>query len=307
MTHLNNIASEKPLVSVIINCFNGEKYLREALDSVITQTYKNWEIIFWDNQSTDKSAEIFKSYKDSRLKYYCASSHANILYEARNYALQKANGDFIAFLDVDDWWLPNKLEKQIPLFDDSDVGVVYGNEWRLFEKKNKKVIYRKKILPTGMILDELLCDYVIGSPTYVIRKKSLDSLEYHFNKHFHIIGDFDLNTRLAAKWKINCVQDPVAVARIHGQNESLLNKDKEIDELKIWYDEMKINPIFSSKSGLNQIPLQISYLETMESILRNGFRKNFFKVITYPFCFKKLKLIIALLLPKFVIKKIKNY
>ena len=149
MTHLNNIASEKPLVSVIINCFNGEKYLREALDSVITQTYKNWEIIFWDNQSTDKSAEIFKSYKDSRLKYYCASSHANILYEARNYALQKANGDFIAFLDVDDWWLPNKLEKQIPLFDDPDVGLVYGNLWRLFEKKNKK-----KFMSKGDLIDE---------------------------------------------------------------------------------------------------------------------------------------------------------
>ena len=132
LTHLNNIASEKPLVSVIINCFNGEKYLREALDSIITQTYNNWEIIFWDNQSTDKSAEIFKSFKDSRLKYYCASSHADILYEARNYALKKTNGDFIAFLDVDDWWLPNKLEKQIPLFDDPDVGLVYGNVWRFF-------------------------------------------------------------------------------------------------------------------------------------------------------------------------------
>ena len=137
MALLNNIESEKPLVSVIINCFNGEKYLREALDSVVTQTYKNWEIIFWDNQSTDKSAEIFKSYKDSRLKYYCASSHADILYEARNYALKKTNGDFIAFLDVDDWWLPNKLEKQIPLFSDPEVGVVYGNFYNFYEKQNK--------------------------------------------------------------------------------------------------------------------------------------------------------------------------
>ena len=175
------------------------------------------------------------------------------------------------------------------------------------KKKNKKEIYKKKVLPTGLILDELLHDYVIGSPTYVIRKKSLDSLEYHFNKHFHIIGDFDLNIRLAAKWKFNCVQDPVAIARIHGQNESLLNKNKEIDELKIWYDEMKINPIFSSKSGLNQIPLKILYLETMQAISVDGFKKNFIKVLKYPFCFNKIKLIIALLLPKFVIKKIKNY
>ena len=55
--------NNQPLVSVIMNCFNGEKYLREAIDSVIAQTYTNWEIIFWDNQSVDRSAEIFKSYK----------------------------------------------------------------------------------------------------------------------------------------------------------------------------------------------------------------------------------------------------
>ena len=298
---------EQPLVSIIINCFNGEKYLREALNSVTMQTYKNWEIIFWDNQSTDKSAEIFKSYQDSRLKYYLATSHAEILYKARNYALKKTTGDFIAFLDVDDWWLPNKLEQQIPLFDDPKVGLVYGNLWWFFEKKKKKKIIKKKTLPTGMILDELLHENVIGSPTYVIRKQSLESLKYIFNDHFHIIGDYDLYVRLAAKWKFNCVQSPVAYARIHEKNESLLNKDKEIQEMKIWYVEMKKDHIISSQKGLNKIPLQISYLETMESILRDGFRKNFFKVITYPFCSKKLKLIIALLLPKFVLKKIRTY
>ena len=298
---------KQPLVSIIMNCFNGEKYLKDAVDSVISQTYKNWEIIFWDNQSNDKSAKIFKDYKDDRLKYYCADSHIEILYKARNYALKKANGEFIAFLDVDDWWLPEKLEKQIPLFDDPEVGLVYGNVWLFFEKKNKKKIYKKRNLPIGKILNELLNDYVIGSPTYVVRKKSLESLEYCFNDDFHIIGDFDINIRLAAKWKINCVQDPVATARIHGQNVSLLNKNKEIDELKIWYNKMKINPTFSPKSGLNQISLKILYLEIMQAISVDGFKKNFIKVIKYPFCFNKIKLIIALLSPKLVIKKIKNY
>ena len=60
----------KPLISIIINCFNGEKYLEEALTSAINQSYKNWEIIFWDNQSTDASAKIYKNYKDERFKYY---------------------------------------------------------------------------------------------------------------------------------------------------------------------------------------------------------------------------------------------
>ena len=158
-----------------------------------------------------------------------------------------------------------------------------------------------------MILEELLHENVIGSPTYVIRKRALESLEYHFNDHFHIIGDYDLYVRLAIKWKFNCVQVPVAFARIHGQNESLLNRNKEINEMKVWYNEVKQNPIFSSLSGLNQIPLRISYLEIMQIILKDKFIKSFSMVIKYPFCFNKIKLLIALLLPKFVLKKIKNY
>ena len=95
--------SENPIVSIIMNCYNGEKYLREALVSILAQTYKNWELIFWDNQSTDKSVEIFKSYADERLKYFYAPTHT-LLYEARNYAIEKASGEFYAFIDVDDWW-----------------------------------------------------------------------------------------------------------------------------------------------------------------------------------------------------------
>ena len=246
---------KQPLVSIIINCFNGEEYLREALESVISQTYKNWEIIFWDNQSNDKSAKIFKDYKDGRLKYYLAASHIEILYKARNYALKKANGEFIAFLDVDDWWLPEKLEKQIPLFDDPNVGLVYGNVWLFFEKKNKKKIYKKRNLPIGKILNELLNDYVIGSPTYVIRKKSLESLEYCFNDDFHIIGDFDINMRLAVKWKVQCVQSAVAFARIHDKNLSLLHREKEIHELKTWFKLMKNDQLISSQNNFNKVML----------------------------------------------------
>jgi len=299
--------SKEPLVSIIINCFNGEKYLRYAIDSVISQTYKNWEIIFWDNQSNDKSAEIFKDYKDDRLKYYRAPSHIEILYKARNCALKKANGEFIAFLDVDDWWLPEKLEKQIPLFDDQEVGVVYGNVWIFFEKKNKKKIYKKGNLPTGRILNELLNDYVIGSQTYVIRKKSLENLEYCFNDGFHIIGDFDINIRLSTKWRIDCIQSPVAFVRRHDKNVSLLNREKEIYELKVWFEQMKNNQLISSQNNFNNVFLMSYYLETMQSIINKGFAKSFSMVAKYPFCFNKVKLILALLLPNLILRKIKNY
>ncbi len=299
--------SDQPLVSIIINCFNGEKYIRKALDSVLAQTYKNWEIIFWDNQSKDKSLEIFKSYDDKRFKYFYAESHSPILYKARNYALEKAKGQFLAFLDVDDWWLPEKLEKQIPLFQNSKVGVVYGNCWMFLEKKNKKIIYRKRNLPTGMILNDLLDDYLIGSPTYVIRKKYLDDLKYRFNDEFHIIGDFDLNIRLASIYEFDCVQSPVANIRVHEKNESLLNRNKEISELKTWYNEMQGNSNISSQKEFSKIPLITSYLETMQLILDNKLKESILMVIKHPFSLNKIKLIIALLLPNFILKKIKNY
>ena len=147
----------------------------------------------------------------------------------------------------------------------------------------------------------------IGSPTYVIRRKSLKSLEYYFDDQFHIIGDYDLYIRLAAKWKFDCIQAPVAYARIHGKNESILNKNKEIPEMKIWYNKMKNEKVITSEKELNKIHLQISYLETMEAILKNEFRDSLPMVIRYPFCFNKIKLIIALFLPNFVIQKMKDY
>ena len=136
-----NILKEEPLVSIIMNCFNGEHYLDDALKSVLDQTYKNWELIFWDNKSADNSRNVFKKFNDSHFKYFLSEKHTT-LYEARNSAIQKAQGEFLAFLDTDDIWLKDKLKKQIPLFEDNSVGLVYGNFW-LFNKSN--IIRKKRI------------------------------------------------------------------------------------------------------------------------------------------------------------------
>ena len=299
--------TNEPLVSIIINCFNGEQYLKKCIDSVISQTYQNWEIIFWDNKSSDRSAQIFKSYKDKRFNYYLADKHSSILYQARNYALEKANGEFIAFLDADDWWLPIKLSKQIILFNDLKVGLVYGNIWRYFEKNNKKIILKKNNLPQGLILGNLLNDYVIRLSSMVIRKSYLNKLDYKFNNNFHIIGDFDLNVRIAAIYKVACVQQPIAFLRYHDKNESLINKDKEIQELKIWRDEMKKNQIISSNIQFRNISIKISYLEAIKAILERQFKKSVIIVIQQPFSFSKIKLILALILPNYILKKMVNY
>ena len=94
---------KKPLISILMNCFNGEKYLEEALNSVFQQTYENWELIFWDNNSNDKSKQIISSFKDKRIRIFTSLVHTN-LGEARKEAYKKVQGDYLAFLDVDDIW-----------------------------------------------------------------------------------------------------------------------------------------------------------------------------------------------------------
>jgi glycosyltransferase involved in cell wall biosynthesis len=150
----------RPLISVIMNCYNGEIYLRDSIKSILNQSYQNFEIIFWDNQSTDKSATIYKSFKDKRLKYYYAPKHSS-LYEARNFAIRKSKGQYIAFLDTDDLWTKNKLNLQVEKFKDKKIGVVYSNYYILNQFTGLKKIFYKKKLPEGMIYKQLLKNYFI--------------------------------------------------------------------------------------------------------------------------------------------------
>ena len=98
-----------------MNCFNGEKYLYKSISSVIGQSYKNWELIFWDNNSTDNSKKIFDKFNDKRMKYYRSNKYIK-LYKARNEAIKKSTGDYITFIDTDDFWVKKKIEKHIYCF-----------------------------------------------------------------------------------------------------------------------------------------------------------------------------------------------
>ena len=141
---LNFMKKDNPLVSIIMNCHNGEKYLKKSLQSVINQTYKNWELIFWDNRSIDKSKDIVKGFKDKRFKYF-KSKKFNSLYESRNLAIKKSKGRYICFLDTDDWWLKKKLIYQIDVFrKNPKIKFIFSNVYLYFQKKKKKIIFQSK-------------------------------------------------------------------------------------------------------------------------------------------------------------------
>ena len=121
------MVNNTPLVSIIMNCHNGEKYLKDALDSVFIQSYTNWELIFWDNISNDNTEKIVFSYKDSRVRYFKSKIFSSLPI-ARNNALCRANGEFICFLDVDDYWEADKIERQLNGFINSKIGLSYAKD-----------------------------------------------------------------------------------------------------------------------------------------------------------------------------------
>ncbi len=294
--------NKQPLVSIIMNCYNGDTYLRESINSVIEQTFNSWELIFWDNRSEDKSAEVFKSYKDERLKYYYAPKHTT-LYTARNLAIEKAKGMFIAFLDTDDYWIKNKLELQLPLFSDPQVGVVYGNHFIINENLNTKRVFLRGKKHKGFIMEKLLKNYCTSLVTLVIRKSFLNNYRPPFDNRFHIMGDFDLMIRMSAVYKFDCIEKPIAFYRSHGKNESILKKNFQAKELKIWYEKMKNYPnIFNNKNFLN-ISNIIDSTEVVDLILARNYDGARLRIKKMPNSFKKIKYLLALILPYNFVRK----
>lgn len=183
-----------PLVSIVMNCYNGDHFLKEAIDSIYAQSYTNWEIIFWDNGSSDDSAKIAKSY-DARLKYFFASN-TTPLGEARNLALKKVSGEYIAFLDCDDRYLPDKLFMQVEKMKSGQYAMCYGGVIVINESGHE--IRRDNILDMeGKFFDQLLLRYNINMQTVMIRRSILLGADLSFNPTLKFSPDYDLFMRIA--------------------------------------------------------------------------------------------------------------
>lgn len=242
-----------PTVSVIMNCFNGSKYLKEAIDSVYAQTYTDWEIIFWDNASTDNSAEIAKSY-DGKLRYFKGDKTVP-LYAARNLALHQVRSKYIAFLDCDDMWLPQKLELQVELFEnDKKIGLIYSNFEILEIDGSIRSI--QSLQPGGQVFRQMLKHYNINIQTAMISKEVLDSLGEWFDNSLNFAGDTDLFLRIAHDWKIKYL--PIATARYREHGENLSLKFSENIPVEIEYIIRKFSELY--KNFLNEYAVEIADL-----------------------------------------------
>ena len=294
-------SSKKPLISIIMNCYNGEEFLKHAIKSVLSQTYKNWELIFWDNQSTDNSFKILKKYKDKRIKYFYAKKYTT-LYEARNLAIQKSKGKFIAFLDVDDFWLKNKLEFQIAHFKEKKIGLVYSNFYK-FNNNRKKLAFNN-YLPSGKVTEKIIKNYQIGILTVILRKSFLNKKKI-FDFNYDLLSDYDFILNFSLKHEFYAVNQPLAYYRIH---ENQLQKKKMISQATQfckWFEEKNIKTKFR-KYDLSSIHKKYDYYSLLKEI--NNSKLKLFLKIFKKFSFKNfLKINAILFLPKkFIFKLIDN-
>jgi glycosyltransferase involved in cell wall biosynthesis len=154
--------NNEPLVSAIIIFLNGEKFLTEAIESVLNQTYTNWELLLVDDGSTDRGTEIARSYANSlpnKIKYLEHEGHQNRGMSAtRNLGISRSKGDLVGFLDADDIWLPDKLAEQVSVFHQNpDCGMVYGRTeiWHSWSE-NPDDIAKDHFYPLGVNPDSVV-------------------------------------------------------------------------------------------------------------------------------------------------------
>lgn len=301
------VKKNQGLVSVIMNCHNGEKYLEESLVSLKKQTYKNFELIFFDNSSQDKTKLIFIKHRDKRFKYFYSKKKMN-LGKARKLAYSKAKGKFISFLDSDDYWHKNKIKKQVNLLSNRKYGLALCNTY-FFNKNTSKPLY-KKPFKIGYRFYDLIKNYNISFDAVMFRKEYIDELKEGFNEKYNIIHDLDLIIRLSYLYEINYIHELLSYWRIHEGSDSFLkmnkiNKEKK-EFIKIISKKFLNNKLFqdSKKFFLKNI----YYEELIHSLIRNkkkislkiifklkGYKKTFLflPILFFPFgsyLFKKIYL-----------------
>jgi len=206
------VVTGRPRVSIVMNCRNGERYLREAIDSIYAQSVSDWEIVFWDNLSTDASADIARSY-DARVRYFRAQE-STPLGAARKLAVEKASGDFIAFLDVDDVWLPDALERLLEGIEAGAHALCYGGVIRIDGEGRETGRFRTADA-AGDRLDALLRNFDIFISAVLVRRASLVESGLSFDPRITASEEYCLFMQLAPRYTFRSLAAPVVRYRVH--------------------------------------------------------------------------------------------
>lgn len=263
----------KPLVSIVIPTYNHAKFISKALKSVIDQTYKNWEAIIIDNESVDETYKLINNFNDSRIKYFKISNDG-VIAKSRNLGIKEAKGDWVAFLDSDDWWTKDKLEVCFSKIT-KDVDFIY----HAHEYVNKsKSFFKKKIIKGRQLKKPILNDLLIGTITkgsqisnssVIVRKNILIKIG-GLNENKILVGSDDYDTWLRIAQitdQFLYINKKLSFYLVHNANTS--SKDMSIPQRLAVRNFMHL---FNNQQKLN-LEIKLRYISGSYNYLNNNHKK----------------------------------
>lgn len=263
-----------PHVSIIIPTFNHANFLAKALDSVMYQTYRNWEAIVIDNHSTDKTKEVIEKYTDPRIKYLKIVNDG-IIAKSRNLGIKVSKGEWIAFLDSDDWWTKDKLQICIDNIDDK-VDFLY-HDLKIINYKSNSLFNRKKVIGrqlTKPILNNLLISGIskgsaIGNSSVIVRKKILKEID-GISENKNLVASEDYNTWLRIAQVTNqfkYLKKTMGYYLVH--NASAQKRDLSIPHRQA---VIKFMELLNCKQKLN-LEVKLKYMSGNYNLSKNHYNK----------------------------------
>jgi glycosyltransferase involved in cell wall biosynthesis len=261
-----------PKVSVIIPTYERAHLVSQAIDSILAQTYDDREIIVVNDGSTDNTAEILAGYAD-RITLIHQENRG--VAAARNAGMRVARGEYIAFLDDDDLWEPQKLAQQIPLLEiDPLVGLVSSDMVFFDEEGIHPGTYWDGFIPPATITPwTLLKGSFLSVPTIVIRQSCLAQVGY-FDENLQVCEDYDLWLRIVEGWKVDYINAPL-VRCFRSQDRNFQNLSKNIEQMILKTIQVKI-ATFDRNPQLRQLPRKYldACLKSDYHSLANLYAKN---------------------------------
>ncbi len=230
-----------PLVTVLMPVYNGEKYLREAIDSILNQTFSNFEFLIINDGSTDNSENIILSYADSRIQYIKNEYNLKLIATLNN-GIELAKGKYIVRMDADDVSIPSRIEKQVAFMErNEDVGIC-GSWFTAFGDVQESVFKYKELHDEIVFKMFYQCHFC--HPSLIIRKIVFEDIEIPFNRKFIHAEDYELYFRLSTKCKFHNLQDSLVKYRIHSSSVSRQNQMIQLEH------SLQIRKMFFSLVGI---------------------------------------------------------
>lgn len=280
------MSKNRPTVSVIIPTYNRAHLVGRAIGSVLNQTYQDFELIVVDDGSTDNTEEVVKSIKDPRIRYTRHDQNRGGS-AARNSGIKMARGEYIAFQDSDDEWLPEKLEKQMRVFENApaEVGVVYTGFWRIEGEKKTYIPSDKITRKEGNIHGQLLKGNFVTTQATVVKRECFKKAGM-FDEHLPRFQDWELFIRISKYYDFKCIDEPLVISYFTPASISA-NQHALIEALKLILEKHFQDPD-KDRRLLSNMQYAVGNLLCQTGALNQGRDYLFMAVKSYPLNIKYL-------------------